>query len=180
MRYPRLAAFRQNTQGIAAVEFALLLPVLVLLLFGTMEIGRAVSDYQAVVKGVRDASRYVTRLTAVTCPAAGPYTLAGTAAAQAANMAMAGMVASPAATDLPLNYWTDASTVGVIVDCIDNPLNGGERTYGGIYAAQPFVPKVTVTADVPLIPLFGDLIVGANDAGVFTMSARHSQLHIGE
>ena len=45
--------------GIAAVEFAIILPLLVLLLFGTIEIGRILFDYQAASKSVRDATRYL-------------------------------------------------------------------------------------------------------------------------
>jgi len=37
----RLCALRANDRGVAATEFALILPILILLLFGTVEIGNA-------------------------------------------------------------------------------------------------------------------------------------------
>lgn len=59
--------FLRNRKGIASVEFVLILPVLVVFLFGTIEIGRVLHDYHVVVKGVRDGTRYLSRV-AVDCP----------------------------------------------------------------------------------------------------------------
>lgn len=50
---PRRAA------GAAAVEFAIVLTVLMLILAGTVEIGRALWYYDALAKGTRDAARYL-------------------------------------------------------------------------------------------------------------------------
>lgn len=46
-------------QGVAAVEFGLLLPILVILAFGMSEYGRAMYEYNAIAKSTRDASRYL-------------------------------------------------------------------------------------------------------------------------
>lgn len=46
-------------RGVAAVEFAILLPLLLLIVFGTTEFGRALYAYNTIVKGTRDAARYV-------------------------------------------------------------------------------------------------------------------------
>ena len=59
-----LARLWRARGGIAAVEFVLILPLLVLLMFGTIEIGRILFDYQAVSKSVRGATRYLTRIDA--------------------------------------------------------------------------------------------------------------------
>ena len=48
--------FRQ--WGVAAVEFAILLPVLLLIVFGITEFGRALYNYNTLVKAARDAARY--------------------------------------------------------------------------------------------------------------------------
>lgn len=46
--------------GVAAVELALILPVLVLITFGTYEFGRNMSYYNTMVKSVRDGARHLT------------------------------------------------------------------------------------------------------------------------
>ncbi len=59
---------RRRRDGIASVEFAIVLPILVLMLFGTIEFGRLLVDYQLVNKSARDAIRYLSRVrdTAIT------------------------------------------------------------------------------------------------------------------
>lgn len=48
---------KQN--GVAAVEFGLLLVPLVVLAFGITEFGRAMYQYNSLAKGTRDAARYL-------------------------------------------------------------------------------------------------------------------------
>lgn len=43
------------------MEFALLLPIILLLTFGITEVGRLMLDYHAIEKSVRDAARYLAR-----------------------------------------------------------------------------------------------------------------------
>ena len=48
-----------TTRGVALVEFALVLPLLLLLSFITTEFGRALYEYNTVVKSVRNAARFL-------------------------------------------------------------------------------------------------------------------------
>ncbi|MGM9486092.1 TadE/TadG family type IV pilus assembly protein [Ideonella sp. YS5] len=48
-------------RGVAAVEFALVLPVLLALAFGASELGRAIYTYNALDKTVRDAARHLSQ-----------------------------------------------------------------------------------------------------------------------
>lgn len=48
-------------RGVAAVEFALLLTPLVLMIFGTTELGRAIYSYNTLDKTVRDAGRHLSQ-----------------------------------------------------------------------------------------------------------------------
>ncbi len=50
---------RWNSRGIASVELAIALPVLLLLLTATVEVGRLLSEYDTLTKSVRDAARYL-------------------------------------------------------------------------------------------------------------------------
>ena len=49
----------KSQRGVALVEFALILPLLLLLTFITTEFGRALYQYNTLAKSVRDASRYL-------------------------------------------------------------------------------------------------------------------------
>lgn len=64
--FPRKSAFRQ---GVAAVEMAILLPLLVLIFTGMIEYGRLVWHYDALAKATRDAARYLADETAPITPA---------------------------------------------------------------------------------------------------------------
>lgn len=46
-------------RGVAAVEFGLILPLLILLIFGIAEFGRMLYQYNALVKSVRDGARFL-------------------------------------------------------------------------------------------------------------------------
>ena len=58
-----LRRLRQDETGAQLVEFALVLPILLLLFAVTIEGGRTMWAYQSVVAGVRDATRYLARIT---------------------------------------------------------------------------------------------------------------------
>lgn len=49
----------QRQRGSAALEFALILPLLLLLAMATTEFGRAIYQYNTIVKSVRQAARYL-------------------------------------------------------------------------------------------------------------------------
>lgn len=49
----------RKQKGVALVEFALVLPFLILLSIITVEFGRAVWEYNTLTKSVRDAARYL-------------------------------------------------------------------------------------------------------------------------
>lgn len=51
----------KKESGVAAVEMGLLLPLLVLLLFGLTEFGRATYQYNALTKAVRDGARFLSQ-----------------------------------------------------------------------------------------------------------------------
>lgn len=53
---PRL----RRQRGVALVEFALVLPLLLLLVFGITEFSRALFEYDTLAKATRDAARYLT------------------------------------------------------------------------------------------------------------------------
>ena len=81
--------FMLKQSGVALVEFALILPLLLLLTFITTEFGRALFQYNILTKSVRDGARYLT-----------PYNPGDTAKiAIAKNLVVYG---SPTNTGVPL------------------------------------------------------------------------------
>lgn len=62
MRSSLIHRFRRNQDGAALVEFALSLPLILVVSYGTIDSMRLFWTYQATVAGVRDAARYVARV----------------------------------------------------------------------------------------------------------------------
>ena len=52
---------RRGARGVAAVELALLLTPLLVMLFGVTELGRAIYTYNTLAKTVRDATRHLSQ-----------------------------------------------------------------------------------------------------------------------
>ena len=65
---------RAGSRGAVLVEFALVAPLLILLLFGIVEFGFVFNDYQSVRQGVRDATRVAVVNNVPNCASAGDAT----------------------------------------------------------------------------------------------------------
>ena len=160
----RIIIFWRAVGGTAGVEFALLLPLLAVLLFGGVEIGRLLRDYHVVSESVRDAGRYVSRDRAE-CTTGGVGSIEAVDEDIAKNLALTGGVAA----GLPylLGSWTDRSTVTIDIKCIDN----GSGALQGLYAGDAYVPHVVVTAIVPFTFLFGQLVTSS---GTINLTLSHN------
>ena len=64
----------ERSRGAVIVEFALVAPVLILLLFGVVEFGFVFNDYQSVRQGVRDATRVAVVNNVPNCSTSGDIT----------------------------------------------------------------------------------------------------------
>jgi Flp pilus assembly protein TadG len=90
--------FRERTaveRGAVAVEFALIMPVLLLILFGTIEFGRVWSQYQVFQGAAREGARCAAVAASSSCNiqdridgASGAYTPAATASVQVGSGAI--------------------------------------------------------------------------------------------
>lgn len=145
-RINRLAADRS---GSSAAELALALPLLLVLIFGTFDLGYYFMSEHVVQKGVRDAARYASRLQMGNFPSCAPT--AG-AEAQIQRVARTGQ---PDGTTSRLLGWTADNMTTVTLTCDTS------GTYTGIYTDFPGgVPVITVSAAVPYPTLFGMLGLG--------------------
>jgi Flp pilus assembly protein TadG len=61
MRQTHLEPRCRGARGVAAVELALLLTPLLVMLFGVTELGRAIYSYNTLAKTVRDAARHLSQ-----------------------------------------------------------------------------------------------------------------------
>ena len=168
----RTIIFWRAVGGSAGAEFALLLPLLTVLLFGGIEIGRLLHDYHVVRESVRDAGRYLSRVEA-DCSSASPFYNAAEHESRAQNLALRGDVNSSA--PLLLGYWNDPNSVDIEIDpSIDNSTD--PKPYQGIYANHDCVPLVVVTATVPFTFLFGQLVTSS---GTIDLILSHKVVSIG-
>ncbi|EJL25248.1 Flp pilus assembly protein TadG [Caulobacter sp. AP07] len=142
---PHLRRFLAGRGGSAAVEFALVLPFLMLLMFAFIGVGRLFWNYHIAVSAVRDAARYAAPL---------PMTCAGLSASDQLHVQHLARTGDITATGGPLiANWTSDASVVVTVSCVSNA--GG--TYLGRYEDMANVPVVKVTASPPYIDAFGGL-----------------------
>ena len=151
--FRRLAADRA---GAAAAEMAMIIPIFVVLIFGTFELGHYFMSEHIVQKSVRDAARFAGRLP-ITSYAGCAVDAAATTAIQ--NVAKTGDPDGDSdndgTPDRRLDGWTSAAMTTVSVACDTT------NTYKGIYDDFPAgAPVVTVSATVPYPTLFATMGMG--------------------
>jgi Flp pilus assembly protein TadG len=133
----------------AAAEMALVLPILLVLMFGSIELGNYFKAEHVVQKAVRDASRYAARLPVTNFDCASGTMTDPTPVQKLAR------TGDPTGTTARLAYWTDDAMTTVTVACDTS------GRYSGIYTDFPMgVPVVTVVAAVPYTSLFGTMGLG--------------------
>lgn len=157
---PRLITrFAHEAHGTASTEMALMVPLLVLLLFGGMEAGHYFWTEHRVIKAVRDGARYAGR------QSFSAYTCANVDATVRGNISLLTRTGQLDATKDTNEYrkvkdWTDATAgdanlLKVTVAC-------SAATTTGIYKNQVGgAPVITVAASVPYPSLFQ--VLGAID-----------------
>lgn len=166
----RLArSLTRDDKATAAVEMALVTPLLLALMFGSVELGNYFMTEHAVIKQVRDGSRYASRLTLATAYTCSPGSDLSTIFADAnattdiVNVTKTGSVDGAAAGRFGAAFWAAcagaAAPVTVSIRCVN------KADYAGIYSTLGGnIPVVTVRADVAYPSIFGAL--GFNTSGL--------------
>jgi Flp pilus assembly protein TadG len=133
-----IARFIRNRAGTAAAEFVLVLPMMLALLFGSMEAGHFFWTQHKIVKSVRDGARFASRLD-VTRLCAGDATLL----TEIRNVTATGQFAGGGTAKVP--GWNPAN-VNVAVSC-------GSFVATGIYSdLGDEGPLVTVSSGAVQYP----------------------------
>ncbi len=150
-----LNRFKRDRIGSLSIEFAISLPILLLVMTGVLEVGRVFYQAHMVERGLRSAALYASRNEWPLTPAA--QTTVENLAKTATPDGSGGYVASG---------WADGSAN------LDVDLTG---TY--VVAGNP-VPIIKLTADIPFDPLLPGLLEVAG-FGNFRISMTHEQAYVG-
>lgn len=172
-----LRRIKSSKSGATAIEMGLLLPLLLLLMGGMAEFGRAFQQFHLANKGVKSAARYLSRVaTGIDCASTAGDWAAKTEVALAKNLAVSGsfsasspsVISNWAATDITIPA-PSAST------CFDNS--------GNTYLGDDLIPIIRVTTsfefnDIGLLSFLG---VGKTTGSgkKLTIRASHEEMYIG-
>ena len=145
----RVIALLTDTRATAAIEMALVTPLLCLIMLGSAELGRYFYNEHIMVKAVRDGAVFASRqpidkflcATGDIVDPVKPNTFALIKTGALAN-----------GTNL-LRQWSGSGTsLTMTLACVTA---AGGTTLGGIYTANGgLVPVITVTASTPYTPIF--------------------------
>lgn len=151
-KWHRLAALGPAEEGTALVEFAISLPLILVVSYGAVDSMRLFWSYQAAVAGVRDATRYIARV------APGDICASG-GSLEAYEAQLAAIIGSTIDDGALYPEGVLISNVRAVLFC--------ETTLG---LRQAEVPVVTVTADLDVqLPMTGVLtLISGRGYGTLT------------
>jgi Flp pilus assembly protein TadG len=137
----------RDVRASAAVEMALVAPLLLVILFGSVELGNYFMNEHSLVKAVRDGARFAARQGFVSFPDCS--TVDGTAQTNIQNVVMYGYLSGTSV----LTPNISASDITIATNC---STSGGGQTYEGIYRGRATGAQVvTVSASVPYRTVLG-------------------------
>lgn len=162
----RLGALLRSTRASAAAELALLLPLLILLFFGTLELGNLFMTQHALSKHVGGGARFATRLTladSYSCPASvfdDPD-----ATTKIISVTQNGSLVAEGAGRLAASQWAStcdgSPAVAVSFRCVEKG-----TTFGGLYTElDGDIPVVEVEGTIEYLPILANAI-GFDNAGI--------------
>ncbi len=146
------------------VEFAILLPLIVVLVFGITEFGRAIYQQNTLSKAVASGARYMSRASQAVDPDCSQGSVWGAATTNAANLVAFGRQSGSGTALLPELGADDVS------------FSLEQRSISGADDACVIV----VTAAVPFQAIFGDTLVPFLDLEPVTLNATVEERYHGE
>lgn len=141
----------RDEDAAAAAELALAMPLLLVLIWGPIEIGNYFMDEHMLVKGVRDGATYAAHqdITKFNCT---NNTIDATVVSDTKNIVRSGALSG--GTDRLRNWGSATFTMSLACTT-----TAGATTLGGIYSFNTggLVPVITIDATVPYSPILGNL-----------------------
>lgn len=159
MVYDHFFVLMKCNRGAAAVEMALVTPLVMVIMFGAFELGNYFLQEHVVTKAVRDGARFAARRSFDEFPGCAPSTAVESATRNVTRTGIVGNGGTPRIAN-----WTSPTSVTVTANCDTS------GTYTGIYTDVAIgAPTVTVSATVTYNTLFGTLGLGG---GTLTLRAQ--------
>lgn len=154
--FQKIRSFCRDEDGAALVEFAISLPLILVVAYGMIDSMRLFWSYQATIAGVRDATRYLARVAPADICDAGP----GIASFEPLLLSI---VDSTIDGEGIAPFGVTITSLSATLDCI--------TTLG---LRQPVVPIATVTANLTMeMPFTGVLtLVGGTGWGTLTTAVQ--------
>lgn len=143
----------RDRNGAAAAEMALVAPLLVTILIGSVELGSYFYNEHILTKAVRDGARYAARQSFSNFDCSGEP--GGTIVNDTRELVQTSLLAG--GNDRLAN-WDAATTISVTETCETSadPISGTTENLSGIYKNRGSgAPIITVTASVPYSPVIG-------------------------
>ena len=169
---------RLRQRGAALLELAILMPVLVVLLFGLVELGRALLQANTLNKAVTTGVRYVARApdaVARTTDSNGNVTACATGSTWSTVIAQAELLIendnAGAGSEILADLEATFSTPRFETRTISLP-GGGSQTVSTCVVA--------VQAEAPFAAILGDSLVPFFQVGPITLNAQAEERYIGE
>ena len=148
----------RDQRGAAAAEMALVTPLLLTLMFGSVELGNYFMNEHILVKAVRDGARFAARQSFTNYDGCSGSP-GGSVVSDTKTLVMTGLLSGGANK---LRNWSN-TTISVTMNC---STMAGTETMLGIYRGRAGgAPRVTVSATVPYQPVlaaFGFTGIGFN------------------
>jgi len=152
----RRGSFRDDESGVTVVEFAIMLPVLILLVSGMVEVGRAYVQAIAVQKGVRAGALFAARA---------DTPLSAVDKQRAENLVRTGSV--------------DGSGAYLVSGFGKAGANVDVATIGTFTVGEQDLPVIRVTAQVPFDPVFPNMFHYLG-FGSHVITVSHEQAYVGD
>lgn len=160
-----LSALIRQSGGAAAAEMALITPLLLTIMFGSVEMGNYFMNEHALIKAVRDGARFAARkpFTNFSGCSATATDVPATLKSDVLTLVRKGTLDSTKADRL-MN-WDDAKVSFSVKSTCATSASG--QTFGGIYSGNSVGtanagPVVIVSAVVPYRPILGYKLIGLN------------------
>jgi hypothetical protein len=149
----RLLPMFRSKRGAAAAEMALVMPLLLVIMIGSVELGSFFYNEHILVKAVRDGARYAARQGFSNYDCSGEP--GGTVPNDTRELVQTSLLAG--GSDRLAN-WDGAATITVTETCVTTAvdLSNSTQTMSGIYNDLSIgTPIVRVSATVPYTPVIG-------------------------
>lgn len=166
MNRAHLIALGRDCRGNAAAELALIVPLLMVVSFGCLELGNLFLSEHALTTAVRDGARYAARRSFIDYASCA---VASDVESKTRRLTRTGQIAA-AGVDGRLVGWDEAdeaSTIDVTVACDTASTYSNAGIYKGNAAGAPVV---TVTATVPYWPILGSVGFNVDSRNLYAQS----------